>query len=308
MAYLVGAGPLALALLCYFALATPARTDAGGEHIWGPLKAAMAAPLSTTHGFPQLAFQVGYLSIFMLEAAALALAPVAIVLAGQLRAVVPPTGAGRRFVLGAMALSALTLVAIGVLRLAGAAAPWWPLGEAVGVPLLPLDALGLPGSRLAVWVAVVLLADVSLVVLLGALAAGARRARDAGPGGAAGRRPLRQRGGDGPGGLHLLALRHRPAGAPGDGRGLRHPAPPGAPRSSLAADRPVAGRSLAAGLSSTAVSSHHRCPLVGRPEACRPPGSRSRDIHAGYEYLGTARRPERAGPDDAAGGALRPRW
>jgi hypothetical protein len=68
-----------------------------------------------------------------------------------------------------LALAALALATVGVLRLLGRGAPWWPLGEVLGVPLLPLDIGGLPGSRLGVWIAVVLLADLSLLVLLGGL-------------------------------------------------------------------------------------------------------------------------------------------
>jgi hypothetical protein len=70
----------------------------------------------------------------------------------------------------------VALAVVGLLRLLGRGAPWWPLGEAVGVPLLPKDMGGIPSSRFVFWLAVVLLADVSLAVLLGGLvAAGTRR-------------------------------------------------------------------------------------------------------------------------------------
>jgi hypothetical protein len=172
-AYLAAAGPLAAAIVLYFATPAHARTGAGGEHIWGPLKTALAAPLSPARGLPRLGIQVSYLSVFMLEAASLALAPVALLLARHR----PPVSgaAARRVVVGVMALWAVVLAAVGVLRLFGRGAPWWPLGEVVGVPLLPRDLGGIDGSRFVFWLAAVLTAGVSLVVLQGGLVASVAR-------------------------------------------------------------------------------------------------------------------------------------
>jgi hypothetical protein len=175
-AYFAAGGALVLALLVYLALGFHARSGGGAEHIWGALRQTTRAPLSPRDGLSRLVPQVAYLSVHMLEATALNLVPVAVLVARGLPAAVSTRAGnprGARVVRAVLVVASAVLAAVDLLRLAGRGAPWWQLGQMVGVPLVPQDLWGVPGLSGALWPAVVLLADVSLVVLLGGLAAAA---------------------------------------------------------------------------------------------------------------------------------------
>ena len=175
-AYLAAGGALVLTLLLYLGLGLHARSGGGAEHIWGALRQTARVPLSPGHGLSRLVPQVAYLSVHLLEAAALNLVPVAVLVARGLPAAVSPRAGDprrARVVRGVLVAASAVLAAVDLLRLAGRGAPWWQLGQLVGVPLLVQDPQAASGLPAVLWPAVVLLADVSLVVLLGGLAAAA---------------------------------------------------------------------------------------------------------------------------------------